>query len=44
MADAIQLYVNVVNSALPYAIAFGLGQLIVDTCLRMMLGGKVVFR
>lgn len=43
MRDAIDLFSMVVQSAIPYGVAFALGQLIVDTFMRMAFGGKVEF-
>lgn len=41
--DAIDLFTMVVQSAIPYGVAFALGQLVVDTFMRMAFGGKVEF-
>ena len=43
MKEAIDLFTMVVQSAIPFGVAFALGQLIVDTFLRMAFGGKVEF-
>lgn len=43
MKDAIDLFTMVVQGAIPYGVAFALGQLIVDTFMRMAFGGKVEF-
>lgn len=42
MNDAINLYTMVVSSAIPYGVAFAVGNLIVNTFMRMAFGGKVV--
>ena len=44
MKDAIELYAMVVTGAIPYAITFAIGNLIVGSFLRMAFGGKVEFR
>lgn len=44
MKDAIDLYAMVVSAAIPYAVAFAIGNLIVGSFLRMAFGGKVEFR
>ena len=44
MKDAIELYTMVVTGAIPYAMAFALGNLIVGTFMRMAFGGKIEFR
>lgn len=44
MKDAIELYTMIVTDAIPYAIAFALGNLIVTSFMRMAFGGKVEFR
>lgn len=44
MKDAIDLYAMIVTGAIPYAIAFAIGNLIVSSFLRMAFGGKVEFR
>lgn len=43
MSDAITLYAQVVTGAIPYGIAFALGDMIVNSFMRMALGGKVSF-
>lgn len=43
MLEAIKLYSMVVEAAMPFAVAFGLGNLIVGTFLDMAFGGKVRF-
>lgn len=44
MKDAIDLYAMIVADAIPYAVAFAIGNLIVGSFLRMAFGGKVEFR
>lgn len=44
MKDAIELYAMIVTSALPYAVTFAIGNLIVSTFMRMAFGGKIEFR
>lgn len=44
MIDAIDLYTMIVTDAIPYAITFAIGNLIVGSFLRMAFGGKVEFR
>lgn len=41
MIDAIALYAEVVRAAIPYGVAFAVGNLIVNTFLRMAFGGKL---
>lgn len=41
--DAIDLFAMVVQGAIPYGVAFAIGQLVVDTFMRMAFGGKVEF-
>lgn len=43
MSDAIALYTEIVSSAIPYAITFAVGDLIVGSFIRMALGGKISF-
>lgn len=43
MQDAINLFALIVESAIPYAIAFSVGQLIVNSFLKMAFGGKIEF-
>lgn len=43
MKDAIALYSEVIAGAIPYAIAFEIGNLIVGTFLRAAFGGKLWF-
>jgi hypothetical protein len=44
MKDAVELYAMVVTGAIPYAIVFALGNLIVGSFMRMAFGGKIEFR
>ena len=43
MTDAISLYAQIVMGAIPYAITFAIGDLIVSSFIRMAFGGKVTF-
>lgn len=43
MVEAIELFTLIVKDAIPYAIAFTLGQFIVNSFLRMAFGGKIEF-
>ena len=43
MQEAIKLYTMVIESALPYAITFAVGNLIVTSFLKMAFKGKVEF-
>lgn len=43
IADSILVYAEVVKTALPFAVAFILGNTVVCTFLRMAFGGKVTF-
>lgn len=43
MQEAINLYVELTREAVPFAIAFSFGNLIVATFIRMAFGGKVEF-
>lgn len=44
MQDAIDLFASVVQSAIPYGMAFALGQLVVNTFMNMAFGGKIEFK
>ena len=44
MRDAINLYAMIVTAALPYAVTFAIGNLIVGTFMRMAFGGKIEFK
>lgn len=41
MEDAILLFADIVRDAIPYAIAFTLGQFIVNSFMHMAFGGKI---
>lgn len=41
MTEAIELFALVVSSAIPYGVAFAVGQMIVNSFMRMAFGGKV---
>ncbi len=43
MTEAINLYAMVVEAALPYAVAFAVGNLIVTSFLKMAFKGRVEF-
>lgn len=43
MRLAIQMYAETISSAVPFSIVFALGNLIVDTFLRVAFGGKLLF-
>lgn len=43
MSEAIKLYADIVTGAIPFAITFALGDLIVDSFMRMAFGGRVSF-
>lgn len=43
MKEAIELYALVVEAAIPYAVTFAVGNLIVSSFLRMAFKGKVEF-
>lgn len=43
MLGAIELFALIVESAIPYAVTFALGQLIVNSFMKMAFGGKVEF-
>lgn len=43
MNDAINLYAQIVSGAIPYGIAFALGDMIVCTFMRMAFGGRISF-
>lgn len=44
MVEAITLYTQIVEIAIPIAITFEVGNLIVNTFMRMAFGGKVEIR
>ena len=41
MKEAIEIYTQVVTAAIPYVIAFEIGNLIVGTFMRVAFGGKL---
>lgn len=43
MSEAIELFTMIVVEAIPYGVAFALGQLIVNTFMSMAFGGKIKF-
>lgn len=43
MQEAIELFVMIVEAAIPYGITFALGQLIVNSFMKMAFGGKIEF-
>lgn len=43
MHEAIDIYVEMMSQALPFALAFEVGNLIVSTFLRAAFGGKLWF-
>lgn len=43
MLEAIKLFTLVVQEAIPYGVAFALGQMIVNSFMKMAFGGKVEF-
>ncbi len=44
MLDAINLFTMIVEGAIPYGIAFALGQMIVNTFMGMAFGGRIEFK
>lgn len=44
MSDAINLYTEIVVGAIPYGMAFALGNIVVGTFMRMAFGGRIEFR
>lgn len=43
MQEAIKLFALIVEAAIPYGVTFALGQLIVNTFMKMAFGGKIEF-
>lgn len=43
MQEAIELFASVVSSAIPYGVAFAMGQMIVNSFMKMAFGGKIEF-
>ena len=44
MIDGIALFVEVVKGAIPYGMAFAIGEMIVNTFMKMAFGGKIDFK
>ncbi len=43
MLEAIKLFALIVEAAIPYGVTFALGQLIVNSFMKMAFGGKIEF-
>lgn len=43
MQEAIDLFAQIVTAAIPYGVTFALGQLIVNSFMKMAFGGKIEF-
>lgn len=43
MQDAINLFAQIVEAAIPYGVTFAMGQLIVNSFMKMAFGGKIEF-
>lgn len=43
VSDAIQIYAQILEQCIPFAIVFGIGNIIVSTFLRVAFGGKLWF-
>lgn len=43
MLEAIELFASVVTVAIPYGVAFAMGQMIVNSFMKMAFGGKIEF-
>lgn len=43
MLEAIELFAEIVKAAIPYAVTFALGQMIVNTFMRMAFKGRIEF-
>lgn len=43
LSAIVELYVDIVRSAVPVALVFGFGDLIVSTLLKVAFGGKLSF-
>lgn len=43
MTEAINLFTEVVQAAIPYGVTFALGQMIVNSFMKMAFGGKIEF-
>ncbi len=44
LSDAINLFTQIVMGAIPYGMAFSLGNIVVNTFMRMAFGGRIEFR
>jgi hypothetical protein len=44
MIDGIALFAEVVKGAIPYGMAFAIGEMIVNTFMKMAFGGKIDFK
>lgn len=44
MQEAINLYSEIIGAAIPYGLAFAIGDIIVSTFMGVALGGKIRFR
>ncbi len=43
MLEAIKLFAMIVQEAIPYGVTFALGQMIVNSFMKMAFGGKIEF-
>lgn len=43
MIEAISLFTEVARAAIPYGVAFAVGQLVVNTFMTMAFGGRISF-
>lgn len=43
MQEAIELFSQIVVAAIPYGVTFALGQMIVNSFMKMAFGGKIEF-
>ncbi len=43
MLEAIELFRMIVEAAIPYGVTFALGQMIVNSFMKMAFGGKIEF-
>lgn len=44
MQEAIRLYTEVITAAIPFGVAFAIGDIIVTTFMSAAFGGKIRFR
>lgn len=44
LSDAINLFTQIVMGAIPYGMSFALGNIVVNTFMRMAFGGRIEFR